>query len=266
MPTLKTLEEQFSLEGGKKPTGNAVETDVLATKTFSNAGGIDKTGTMINNGAVTITPGASNQVIPAGHHNGLGVVNAVTFDASKVLSGTTIAGTAGTMVNRGAVSITPGTVNQQIAQGYHDGGGVVLGDVDLVASNIKSGVNIFGVVGNVQARGYATGTGSFVDNGYGNFKAIVSGLSFTPTMAVIKWYSSNCSSDIGKAYNPHSVYVARASYKGQSNGNVDTSGASPADTFDWNFVSGGFDTLAKPNTAWNCAPSVGTSFSWSAWA
>ena len=53
----------------------------------------------------------------------------------------------GTMTNRGAVNITPGTANQAIPKGYHNGNGVVAGDPDLVTGNIKAGVNIFGVTG-----------------------------------------------------------------------------------------------------------------------
>lgn len=104
-------------------------------------------GTMPNNGTVSITPSASPQGIAAGYHNGLGTVAAVTVPAANVLTGTTIAGTAGTMVNRGTVAITPSTVTQTIAAGYHTGSGTVAGDADLVAANIKNGANIFGVAG-----------------------------------------------------------------------------------------------------------------------
>lgn len=46
------------------------------------------------------------------------------------------------------ISITPGTVNQEIPKGIYDtGDGTVLGDPDLISANIKSGINIFGVVG-----------------------------------------------------------------------------------------------------------------------
>jgi hypothetical protein len=51
------------------------------------------------------------------------------------------------MPNRGAATYTPGTINQTIADGYHNGLGSVAGDSDLAASNIVSGVNLFGVVG-----------------------------------------------------------------------------------------------------------------------
>lgn len=59
-----------------QPTGDAVAANVLAGKTFSNASGIDKVGTMPNRGAVSQTIGAGQSyTIPDGYHNGNGVVN-----------------------------------------------------------------------------------------------------------------------------------------------------------------------------------------------
>jgi hypothetical protein len=49
--------------------------------------------------------------------------------------------------NQAAGFITPGTSDQTIPLGYHDGTGTVAGNAALVASNIKLGVNIFGVAG-----------------------------------------------------------------------------------------------------------------------
>lgn len=64
-----------------KPTGDAVPANVLAGKTFSNADGVGKTGTMVNNGAVsvTLTDQVPTYTIPEGFHNGSGVVG---FSAS----------------------------------------------------------------------------------------------------------------------------------------------------------------------------------------
>jgi hypothetical protein len=163
--------------GGLVASGNAGVADVLAAKTFSNATSAGLTGTMANNGAATLTPGTANVPIAAGYHNGAGycagdadlVSSNVRFGANifgvsgtviqasgiaglgDVLAGKTYsnvggAGT-GTMPNNGGVMITPSTTPQTVALGYHDGTGTVAGDADLVASNIATGVNIFGVTG-----------------------------------------------------------------------------------------------------------------------
>lgn len=62
----------------------------------------------------------------------------------------------GTMPNNGAVTITPSTSNQTIALGYHNGSGVVVGDTDLIAGNIKTGINIFNINGTFTADATAT--------------------------------------------------------------------------------------------------------------
>lgn len=61
---------------GGNAEGDATATDVLAGKTFSNTNSIAITGTMENNGAITISPDSTAQVIPEGYHNGFGTVGA----------------------------------------------------------------------------------------------------------------------------------------------------------------------------------------------
>jgi len=172
-------------------SGNASAAQVLTGTTFSAGVLYGASGTMTDNGAVAITPSASSQSIVAGYHNGSGSVAAVVVPAANVLTGTTIAGTAGTMPNRGAVAITPNTGTQTIAAGYHNGSGTVAGDANLVAANILSAISIFGVAGSAQKRLFASG--SVTDNGAGtssftkydgtteaHFSLTVSGLAFTP--------------------------------------------------------------------------------------
>ena len=54
-------------------------------------------------------------------------------------------------VNLDAKTITPGTKNQVIEKGtYLKGPLTILGDADLISSNIKKGVNIFGVMGSFE--------------------------------------------------------------------------------------------------------------------
>lgn len=82
-------------------------------------------------------------------------IKAISSDANattaQVLSGRTFyqggLKRTGNMPNRGAVVITPSTTNQAIAAGYHNGNGYVKGDPNLIPSNIKEGVSIFGVTG-----------------------------------------------------------------------------------------------------------------------
>lgn len=77
-----------------------------------------------------------------------------TAQPGDVLSGKTFTNDngdqTGTMPNRGAITITPGTSDQSIPAGYHNGNGKVVGDPDLIPANIRQGVNIFGVVGNLE--------------------------------------------------------------------------------------------------------------------
>lgn len=63
-----------------KPTGDAVPANVLSGKTFSNADGAGKTGTMVNNGAVsvTLTDQDPTYTIPEGYHNGGGEVTFIS--------------------------------------------------------------------------------------------------------------------------------------------------------------------------------------------
>lgn len=77
-----------------------------------------------------------------------------TATTAQVLAGVpfsneTDTGLVGTMINRRALTIMPGTSNKAIQEGYHSGLGIVQGSPNLLASNIRTGVNIFGVVGNL---------------------------------------------------------------------------------------------------------------------
>jgi len=132
----------------------------------------------------------------------LGTCNSGSATAANVLAPETFSssaglGATGTMPNNGAVTITPGAAEQTIAAGYHNGSGTVAGDSDLAASNIVSGVNIFGVTGTAsgglpaqplrsgQTTAYGTGSDgdlkkgvaqSFTDNGDGTITDTKTGL------------------------------------------------------------------------------------------
>ena len=109
-------------------------TSITATPTISVSSG----------GLITASVSASQSVTP-------------TVSAGYVSSGT--AGTVSVtgsdteqLTTQGAQTITPGTSDQTIASGtYLTGTQTIEGDTDLIASNIKSGVTIFGVAGSLSS-------------------------------------------------------------------------------------------------------------------
>jgi hypothetical protein len=78
--------------------GTATSADVLVGKTFSSSAGIGATGTMPNNGAVSIIPGTSTQTIPAGYHDGSGSVSGdADLTAANIKLGVNLFGVSGAL-------------------------------------------------------------------------------------------------------------------------------------------------------------------------
>ena len=117
-----------------------------------------------------------------------------TAQPEHVLKGYTI-GTdeglkEGTMPSIGQQIITPGTTSKSISKGYHNGYGYVQGSANLKPENIKSGVDIFGVIGSMPqgsrvATGHATPTEGAGDPDE-DYVINVSGLSFKPSIVITK--------------------------------------------------------------------------------
>lgn len=139
-----------TLEGATPPTGDATAADVLLTKTFESAAEAGAgTGSMPNNGSVTITPGPNDQAIPLGYHDGLGKVSGVVVPAADVKTGTTIAGTAGTMPVNVAptTTLTTNGASKVVPAGYNPGGTIDVSITNLIAGNIKDNAIVGGVTG-----------------------------------------------------------------------------------------------------------------------
>lgn len=167
-----SLEDTFTLLASKitaqmcKFGGTAAVTDVLSGKTFINNSGEILLGTMLNQGTKNASLDAGGSyTIPAGYHNGSGVISANSLASQTI--GTATAGyilssytawvdgvkITGTIPNRGAVTQTLETQGGRytIPAGYHNGSGVVTANINnLVAGNIAKGVNIGGIVGNYE--------------------------------------------------------------------------------------------------------------------
>lgn len=110
-------------------SGDAAAGNILSGKKAYVDGKL-VTGSMANRGAVSENLEVNGTyVIPAGYHNGEGTVSQ-------------------SLTTKAAATYTPKTTNQTIAANqYLTGVQTIKGDTNLVSSNIKSGVSIFGVSG-----------------------------------------------------------------------------------------------------------------------
>lgn len=191
-------------------SGTLQPSEAIAPETFYNDDG-KQVGTMVNRGAVVLTPSSVDQPIVVGYHNGLGKCAAVVVPVANVKVGTTIAGQAGTMPDKSGNVGAPYALFQDTTAGiqvypptgYYPQGAayVAVSDPDYVASNILAGKDIFGLVGTaVDGAGMkkiASGvtlsiSGSnpwtYLDGttGGSNFLS-VTGLSFKPSKVIIKY-------------------------------------------------------------------------------
>lgn len=124
----------------------------------SNA--VDMQGGFVTGGASgaslqskTVSPSESAQTVKADNgYDGLSQVTVNAVSKTYVGSGVT---------KKSAATYTPGTSDQSIASGqYLNGTQTIKGDANLVAGNIKSGVNIFGVTGTYAGGGSSGGNGN----------------------------------------------------------------------------------------------------------
>lgn len=148
----------FILQGEGGEYGTAGATDVLAGETIGTETGL-VTGKIPNNGAGgTITPSGSAQTKPAGYYSSAITIAAVSVPSGSVRAGVTIAGTTGTLTVQATdvQTVTPGTANIVKPNGIYDGAITIQGDPDLITSNIRSGVSIFGVTGSMVAADSST--------------------------------------------------------------------------------------------------------------
>ncbi|MEI6168234.1 MAG: DUF1566 domain-containing protein [bacterium] len=202
----------------KAPTTNADAAgagQVLIGKTYwglnASAWGTN-TGTMANNGAVTITPSTSAQTIPQGYHNGAGSVGGdAGLVTANIKSGITLFGVAGKSSVVDTASGTPATAadilspkkayvngslvtgtmasqtlsanNGTVGAGYYGVTTLVAVDIDLVSANIKSGITLFGVAGNVNVVNTSSGDAVAGDILPGK-KAWVDGTELTGTAKI----------------------------------------------------------------------------------
>ena len=177
--------EFFDVSDATLNSGNKM----LSGNTAYGAGGTKYTGSIASKTGTDITASGDTVTVPAGYYSSQqtkavasgsttapasisGTSATVstgtnTLTLSKTISvtptvsaGYVSSGTAGnssvsltaSVTTKGATTYMPGTSDQTIASGtYLTGAQTISGDADLVASNIKSGVTIFGVAGSLTA-------------------------------------------------------------------------------------------------------------------
>lgn len=112
--------------------------------------------------AVTSAPSASRAAVDLGN-----AVPDQVLEGWMFSSNVAGIGAVGTMPHRRSMTLLPAATDVPIPPGFHDGTGKCAGDADLLPEYIKSGVNVFGVLGTLpHSRSLRTGqTGCYSDSG-----------------------------------------------------------------------------------------------------
>lgn len=140
--------------------------------------------------------------------NTLTLTKTINVTPNVTTAGYITSGTAGnssvsltaSVTTKAAATITPSTSNQTIASGtYLTGTQTIAGDADLIAGNIKSGVNIFGVTGTYSGLDTSDATASASDINSGT-TAYANGQKITGTQVINRYYtgSSAPASSVGR--------------------------------------------------------------------
>ena len=134
---------------------------------YNSAGGYYKISAVANGSVTAPSSISGSSATISTSTNTLTLTKTISVTPNVTTAGYISSGTAGnssvsltaSVTTKAAATITPGTTNQTIASGtYLTGTQTISGDANLVASNIISGVSIFGVNGSVVIQNFYTGS------------------------------------------------------------------------------------------------------------
>lgn len=181
-----TSAQYLNIPAGYNATAASYTISAVANGSVTAPSTISGTAATVSTGTNTITLTKSVSVTP--NVTTAGYISAGTAgNASVTLTAN--------VTTKAAATITPGTSNQTIASGtYLTGAQTIAGDADLIAANIKSGVQIFNVTGTYTSDATATAADIIEDE-----TAYVDGRLVTGTMVIQTYYTGSAapSSSLG---------------------------------------------------------------------
>ena len=232
--------------GSSTPTlQSKTVTPTTSKQTVTPDSGYDGLSSVTVNAITTAT-----QATPSISVSSSGLITASsTQDAGYVTSGTKSA--TKQLTTKAATTYTPGTSSQTIASGtYLTGTQTISGDSNLVASNIKSGVSIFGVAGTYT--GSSSGSSMAMKTGTTTSATISTGLSSISALVIYK-SSFSATGLIQGVYNGSTLYYTYCSSYSYYFKTVTT------DTSTASSTSGGTFTLGTSGTS---GLSSSTTYNW----
>lgn len=144
-----TSDQYINIPPGYNASGAYYKFSAIANGSATGPSSVSSTGATVSTGTNTLTLTKT------------GVSTTPTVSAGYVASATSSTATVSltaSVTTKGTATITPTTTNQTISSGtYITGTQTISGDANLVASNIKNGVPIFGVTGTYTGGGGVTG-------------------------------------------------------------------------------------------------------------
>ncbi len=142
-----------TIKGDSNLTATNIKSGVKIFNVTGSYAGSSSGGNTPNLQTKTVTPSESTQTVsPDSGYDGLSKVTVNAISSTYIGSDVT---------KKSAATYIPKTTDQSIASGqYLSGTQTIKGDANLVAGNIKSGVNIFGVTGTYAGGGSSGGSGN----------------------------------------------------------------------------------------------------------